>query len=256
MGLIRRLSVSAGVAVSILATLAIASVGAAGGFGSGPGHFVFHDLSASASFFNPVDGSTLDLSVDRSLFINRPRGGGGSQTQPTTVMSINIFVANPDPTQPPVVVAFGCFVIPDSDFVVSTDLQTATLNAIVDETNFCPSALVPLDGPEPAKGDGGGGGGFTFPVTVSATWTGTGAVGTQNQQGTFRCLSFVSAEQIRTQSAISSNVTAHVSDASGLSEVFSGGAPEIFAIVLNQTFTEEVAGTGILSPACGFGGKG
>src|SRR5690349_19454655 len=112
----RRLSVSLGVAVSMLSTVAIVSVGAAGGFGSAGGRFVFHDLSATVSTFNPADQSSEDISVDRSLYLLRPRAGGPVDTEQMTVLSISVFVPNPDPTQPPILAENGCFVIPDSDF--------------------------------------------------------------------------------------------------------------------------------------------
>ena len=250
MGWFRRISVSLGVAVALLASIAVASVGAAGGFGSSGGHFVFHDLSATVSTFNPVDQSSDDISVDRSLYLIRPRAGGPLDTQQMTVLSISVFTPNPDPTQPPILSDFGCFVIPDSAFVVSTDLQKATLNATVDESNFCPGFLVPLTGAEPAKGGGGGGGGFTFPLTVTATWTGTGVAGTQDDQGSFRCQSFVSLFHNHTLSASSSNV---VADISGVLSI-SGGQPDVFGFVQNSSYINDVAGSGIISAACG--GKG
>lgn len=252
MGWLHRFSVSLGIAVAVASTVTIVSVGAAGGFGSAGGTFTFHDLSANASFFNPVDQSSDNVSVDRSLFMTRARANGGFTTQQMTVMSISVFVPNPDPTMPPLVADGACFVIPDSDFTVSSDLQRASLNATVDETNFCPGFLVAVNGAAPAKAGGGGGGTFTYPLTVSATWTGTGANGTQEDQGTFRCQSFVSVTHEHIVSALSSNVTANVSGVTS----FSGGFPNVFGSVSNGTFTNEVAGSGILSAACGFGGKG
>jgi len=246
----RRISVSVGVAAAMLASVAVASVGAAGGFGSSGGRFVFTDLSATVSTFNPVDQSSDDISVDRSLYMFRQRAGGGLQTQQMTVLSISVFVPSPDPSQPPVLAESGCFVIPDSDFVVSSDLQTATLNATVDESNFCPGFLVPLTGAAPAKGDGGGGGGFTFPLTVTATWTGTGTVGTQEDQGSFRCASFVSLFHNRFNSAASRNVSAVIPGVLSIS----GGQPDVFGFVQNGTFVNDVAGSGIITAACG--GKG
>ena len=248
----RRLSVSLGVAMTLASSLAIVSVAAAGGLGSAGGTFTFHDLNANASNFNVVDGSSDTVSVDRSLFMTRARANGGFTTQQMTVMSISVFVPNPDPSQRPLVADGACFVIPDSDFVVSSTLQTASLNATVDESNFCPGFLVPVNGAAPAKAGGGGGGTFTYPLTVTASWTGTGANGTREDQGTFRCQSFVAVTHERILSAMSSNVTA---DISGVAS-FTGGVPNVFGSVSDGTFTNQVAGTGILSAACGFGGKG
>ena len=95
MGLLRRVTLSIAAAVSMLAALTVVSVGAAGGFGQAPGHYTFDDTSASASFFNPVDQSNQNVSVDRSLFKFKPKGGGPSTTQRMTVLSVNIFTPAP-----------------------------------------------------------------------------------------------------------------------------------------------------------------
>ncbi len=245
----RRLSVSLGAAVAVTSALAVASVGAAGGFGSGAGRFTFSDLSANASYFNPVDQSNINISVDRQLFFFRPRAGGPLEgPELMTVLSVNHFVANPDPTQPPLVDQSLFAVIPDSDFVVSHDLQSATLNTTVD-VGSC-AEVVPLTGALPAKGGGGCGTGFTGPVTVSVTWTGTGVVATQDDNGTSRCGSFVATIHSHTRSAFSSNVTATVSEAGD----FSGGAPSVFGSVSDSESVNIVAGSGIIAPDCG--GKG
>jgi hypothetical protein len=250
MGSLRRLARFVGVLVSLAAALAVASVWAAGGFGQGPGRFTFNDTAAFADFFSPRDQSSENVSVDRSLFTFRARADGAFQTQMMTVLTVSVFVPNPDPTQPPLVADFGCFVIPDTDFVVSNDLQSATLNATVDRSNFCPGFLVPVTGALPNKGGGGGGGGFTFPLTVTASWTGTGVNSTQEDQGTFRCDSFLAGHHGRTTSAMSSSVTVTIS---GIG-TFSGGLNS-FGNVSVSSNAFDVAGTGILPPACG-GGKG
>ena len=250
MGLIRRLTLSVGVAVSFAATLAIASVGAAGGFGQGPGRFTFHDLNANVSMFNPADSSSVSVSVDRSLFNFRPTGGGGLQTANMTVLSVSVFVPNPANPNNPLVSDFGCFIIPASDFVVSADLQTATLNATVDPSNFCPGFLTPVTGAAPLKGGGGGGGGFTFPLTVTVTWTGTGVVGTQTDEGTFTCETFHAITHDLSNSALSSSVKGAIV---GL-VTFTGG-PFLFGSVTDREHVLDVTGSGILPAGCG-GGKG
>ena len=248
----RRLSLSVGLAVAVAASLTIVSVAAAGGFGSGAGRFTFTDTSAFVSSFNPADQSSTSISVDRSLYYYRLRSGGTGMQQ-MTVLSLSVFVPDPtDPTQPPIFEADGCFVIPDSDFTVSPNLQTATLNATVDESDFCPGFLVPVNGAAPAKGGGGGGGGFTFPLVVTATWTGSGANGVQDNQGTFRCESFVSTTHDHIVSASSANVTASIS---GVASFSGGQSAGVFGAASSVVSVDDVAGTGILSAACG-GGKG
>lgn len=252
MRLMRRVTRSLAISVAVLAALAITSVGAAGGFGQGPGTFNFSDTNAFDSFFNPVDQSSLNLSVDRTLFMFRPRAGGPIQTQNMTVLSISIFGAQTDPTQPPPMIASGCFILPDSDFVVSSNLQTASVNATLGEGDICPGFLVPLMGATPAKTGGGGGGtiGLTFPLVVSATWTGTGATSAQSDQGRFSCGTFNALTHSTSESAFSSAVTASISGYPPLS----GGQPNDFGSVNATDEQMQVAGTGIISAACG--GKG
>lgn len=252
MGLMRRLTRSVGVAVSIGATLAIGSVGAAGGFGTGPGKFTFTDTAAFASFFDPSNSSSVFVSAEHNTFMFRPRAGGSLQIQEMTVLNVTQFVPNlANPGGPPLVSNSVCLVIPDSAFVVSSDLQMATLNA-VDQSTLCPGFLVPVTGAVTDAGKGGGGGGgFTLPLTVTGSWTGTGLVGVSENQGTFRCGGFVSSTHNHDQSALSSFVTVTISGVG----TFSGGRPFAFGNVSTNTNTQIVAGTGILPPGCG-GGKG
>ena len=255
MGWIRRVTLSVGIAVCVGASISIASVGAAGGFGSGAGTTTFYDTNGFVNFFDPVSQASLNVSVDTGTFMFRPRGGGGVQTQVMTVMSLSYFLpdlSNPD--GPPLVSDSGCFVIPGSDFVVASGLQSASLNATVDESNLCPGFLIPLTGAV-ADGKGGGGGGstgFTFPLTVSASWTGTGELQSSENQGSFRCDTFVALMHSHSQSALSALVSATVS---GIG-TFSGASPLAFGNVSMSTNTFMVAGNGILSAGCGGGTGG
>lgn len=253
MGLARRVTLSIAAAVSLMAALTVASVGAAGGFGQAPGHYNFNDTGASVSAFNPVDQSSENISVDRSLFRFRPKGGGGFVTQNMTVLFVDVFVPNIDPTQPPLVSAFGCFVIPASDFTVSSDLQTALLNATVNESDFCPGFLSPVFGPAGGKGPGPGpgGSGLTFPLTVTGSWTGTGLVGDQSDHGLFTCGTFRSITSTDSQTAFSSSVSATISGFASIS-----GGMNVFGTVNVNAQQLQVTGTGILPAGCFPGGKG
>ena len=250
MRMLRRLSLSVGFAVGVLAAVTVATVAAAGGFGISPGQYNFSDTNAFNSFFNPVDQTSVNVSVDRSMFLFKPTRGGGFQHANMTVLNVNVFTPNADPTQPPIVDAFGCFVIPDSDFTVSADLQSASLNATVDESNFCPGFLVPVTGAVTAgKGGGGGGSGFTFPLTVSATWSGPGAIQTQTDQGRFTCQTFQALTHTTTLSAPSAFTSASISGFG----TFTG--PNDFGNVDVSSQMMQVTGSGVLSAPCG-GGKG
>ena len=238
----RRLAISAGVSVSVMTALTVVSVAAAGGFGSGAGRFTYTDTNANASFFNPDDYSSVSISADHSLYMVRPRGQVGATAQEMTVLSIYVFVPNADPNQPPLEL-YGCFVIPDSDLVVSKNLNTATLDATVNESDQCEGFISPI-GAGPAKG---GGGGFTYPLTVTGTWTGTGVTAMSTDQGVFTCGGFVSSTHSQTNSQFSSSVTVSISGVG----TFSGGAPNAFGNVSVGSFAVNVTGTGILPSACG-----
>ena len=252
----RRLVVSVGAAASLISAATVVTVGASGGFGFNAGTFTFTETSAFVSAFNPVDQSSLDLNVDRGTFMFRQRPGGAIQSSFMTTLSITQFIPNPDPTQPPTVNS-TCLVIPDSDFTLSGDLQTAKLT-VVNESTLCPGFLVPVTGAViGTKPGGGGGGGSTIPLPISATvtWTGNGAVGVSTDNGTFHCLTFDAITHNHGQQALSSNVTGSITANGAAFSSFSGGQQSgVFGSAASNTSVQDVAGRGILPPACG--GKG
>jgi hypothetical protein len=251
MGWVRRLTLSVGCAVAAGAVLTIASVGAAGGFGFGAGTFTFTDTSAFVNAFNPVDGSSINVNVDRSTFMFKQRPGGALQTGVMTILSISQFVPGPDPTLPPTVNSV-CLVIPDADFTVSSDLQTTKLNT-TNQSTICPGFLVPITGAVlDGKGGGGGGGGsIPLPLDANVIWTGNGAVTVSVNNGTDRCLTFVSITHTHGQQGLSSSVTGTISTVGS----FSGGQQNgVFGSVSANMDVQNVAGQGILPPPCG--GKG
>src|SRR5258708_19979758 len=97
-------------------------------------------------------------------------------------------------------VAFGCFVVPDSQFAVSKDLQSATLNATRTAGETCPGFMTPLLGAiqaAPLAGGGGPpGGGLSLPLTVNVTWTGPGAAFKSTSSSTQTCAGFTSTFHI------------------------------------------------------------
>jgi len=85
---------------------------------------------------------------------------------------------------------FGCFIIPDSAFVVGSDTQSANVNVtITDPNTACPGVAVPLGSVASGKPGGGPppGGGIPLPLTVRATWSGNGATTLTNSAGRFSC---------------------------------------------------------------------
>ena len=257
MKLMRRAALSLGIAASVAATLTIATVAAAGGFGAGAGTFTFTDTGAFVSTFNPADGSSTDLNVDTTTFMVRQRPNGEPQMQTMTVLFINQFIPNPNPTLPPTFNSI-CLAIPDADFTVGADLQTANLT-VVNASNQCGFFKVPVSGAVIDGKAGGGGGGSTIqlPLSATVTWTGNGAVGVSVNNGTFRCLTFVAITHDHGQQALSASVTGSITSAGSVFASFSGGRTSgVFGAVHMNTSVQDVAGQGILPEACGGKGGG
>lgn len=81
----------------------------------------------------------------------------------------------------------ACFLIPDGDFKVSKNLQSASLHTTL-STPDCPGTGKPVGsakaaGPMPAAA------GLVLPIKVDLTWSGVGVVSTMNDRFSFRCLS-------------------------------------------------------------------
>ncbi len=257
MSLLRRSALPLGIAVSAAATLTIATVGAGGGFGLGAGTFTFSNSSALVSTFNPVDGSSINLNVDRSTFLFRQRPGGVPQTQEMTTLNITQFFPPAGPGLQPTI-NFTCLIIPDSDFAISSDLQTATL-AVVNESTQCGFFKAPVSGAVIDAAGGGGGGGSTIPLPISAsvTWTGTGAVTFSESNGTTRCLTFVAITHDHGQQAMSASISGSITANGSPFASFSGGLRTgVFGFVATNTSVQNVAGRGILPAACGGKGGG
>ena len=92
----------------------------------------------------------------------------------------------------------ACFVIPDNQFVVSSDLQHASLNATLTADEMCGGALTPLLGtlqaaPSDGKGGPPPGGSLVLPLTVNITWTGPGLAFHSTSNSTQTCGGFTSS---------------------------------------------------------------
>jgi hypothetical protein len=152
----------------------------------GPGHFSTEFADASAAWFpDATNPYFVDLTVSRNDFVFRPtqNSGGTSTFQHATLLFVTI--------EGPAVVGFECFMIPDSDFVVGSDVQSASLKATVNATDRCSGAPQSLSdavmgkpgGPPPVPG-------IQFPLTISATWSGNGVTATFLDDGRATCGGF------------------------------------------------------------------
>lgn len=139
--------------------------------------------------------------------------------------------------------ASECFVIPDSQFVVSSDLQSASLNATLTADEICRGAMTPfVQDVQALKGPGGGppGGGLLLPLTVNVTWTGPGAVFRSTSSSMQTCLGFTSS--FHTQGASSqANANGHTlgfGDGStlALGSTLSDGVDDFRTTILSNGF--------------------
>jgi hypothetical protein len=173
------------VAAVAMAAAGGAALAAGGGFGS-PGTTTFHDVFANTQL-SDSSGNLLFISVDRGIqtFKARHTAGPPVMVGPETVL--NYSGNAPDGT-----FFGGCFVIPDSAFVVGGSLATASLNVDPSIETPCPGFLIPAGaGGRPGIGgvvpDAGGGGGGGTPLTANLVWTSNGAVTVFNGTTDSRC---------------------------------------------------------------------
>jgi hypothetical protein len=177
----QRLLVTAVAAVIVCAITSTAAFAA--GF-LGPGHFSTEFADASGLWFpDRVSPTFVQVSVDRNEFVFRPtqNAGGSSLMQHATILLVQ-FKGN--------TFGFGCFIIPDSAFVVGSDTQSASVSVtITDPNTACPGFAVPLGSLASGKPGGGPppGGGIPLPLTVTATWSGNGATALTNSASQFSC---------------------------------------------------------------------
>lgn len=178
-----------------LLSIAVAGSAAAGGGGGygGPGLFRFSDTNAVANFGDPYSG------VGPSTFIYLDRGQLSFKAKHTpgapitevngTMLSVNEYSDTAS--------AFGCWIIPDSAFTVSSDLSNASVNVHATAAMVCPgifvgSAAGGKPGLQTSIGYGGGGQPPTLitDLVVNVTWAGSGALWSNSNSGTSHCQSY------------------------------------------------------------------
>jgi hypothetical protein len=226
---------------AIVAVVSAAGVSAAGLLT--PGHFSADFADGNAVWYSTANAS---ISVNRNTFIFRPsHDGGPASMEHATLLYVDV--------QTNTISGFDCFVIPDSDFVESNGVQSATLNAYVDSSNLCYAYATPV-GDVLSNRDGKGGPPpqqlpIPLPMTVSVTWSGNGVTTTGTQSGHSDCSTFTAMFQSSSKLAFGA--------ASGSLTFYDGVTSPIvlpasdFATVDQGNFQSDNQGT--LDPRC-FGG--
>lgn len=160
-----------------------AAVSAQKGAGCGPGNLRCTDNVADANGYWQSSSPNIyyaQISPFRGTFKFQPHGGGPAITGHETVVNIQLAGTFG--------FGFGCFIVPDSAFVISNDVQTATLNTTLTADETCPGfgqSVIAGPGPGPAGFQPGGG--IPLPLGISVTWTGPGATWTSTSDTMTHC---------------------------------------------------------------------
>ena len=171
-------------AIVFCGSLAMAAAAFAAG-GMGPGKYSFTSQSASAFFGMGKKGgppaSSFMVSVNQGLNSFKPAQGPRTVSN-NTVVFVSEFDASGNG-------GYGCFVVPDIDFTVSHDLQSAALHATLTADEACTGYGSPVGGAKDVA-YAGGVSGLVLPVTVDVTWNANGAVSTCKNTFSFQCLQY------------------------------------------------------------------
>src|SRR5258708_25517651 len=125
--IVRRLVLVLSIVLCGSLAMAAAVFGAGGGLGAGP--TLFSDTNANA-FFGGKGGPPEGFSVFVNQGLNsfEPEDGGVTTVSRSTIVKLTVFTATGG--------CGACYLIPHSDFVVSTNLQSATIDTNLDTDNL------------------------------------------------------------------------------------------------------------------------
>jgi hypothetical protein len=239
--IVRRLVLVLSIVVCGSLAMAAAVFGAGGGLG--PGQTLFSDTNANAFFGGkggPPEGFTVFVNQGLNSF--EPEDGGVTTVNRSTIVKLAVFTASGS--------GGACYVIPDSDFVVSRNLQSATLNTTLTTENMCKGKGTPTISSAPSLSTNG-----VLPsvinlppsITINVTWNGTGVTSVLRSKSTFECLDY-STDKSSTSRAAAAGATGSIS-------MLTGSLTASSAVVGSTDGTIDVSG--VLSSACpflGFGG--
>jgi hypothetical protein len=241
--IIRRLVLVFSIVVCSSLALATAVFGAGGGLT--PGQYSFNDTSANAFFGYGKGGPPEGFSV----FVNRginsfePEDStGGTTVVRSTMVQLAVYSAT--------VNGFACYVIPESDFVVSSNLQSASLHTTLTTANLCKGFGVPATSktavaPLVANAAAAPAGGLPPTITLNVTWTGNGVTAYMTSKTSLECLDYSNQGSFKGRSV--------AAGAAGTISMLAGSfttAPNT-AVIGSSDSTIEISG--YQSPSCPFG---
>lgn len=243
--ILRRLTLVFSLVICGSLALAAAAVAASGGLA--PGEYTFASTSANAVFGGGKGGAAIgpppaffSVYVNRGLNSFQPQRNDGQNNvndgDNNVIQSTMVQFTEFDPTG---VGGFGCFIIPDRDFTVGKNLQSASLHTTLTAGNACPGVGKPLAGKDVAAL--GTGGGLPLPIKVDVTWSGVGVTSTTHDRFTYQCLD-------RTLNATSASRDSIGGSASGTTSALKGLFTTQSVDVSSSNSQLEISGE--LQPPC------
>jgi hypothetical protein len=236
--LVRRLVLVFSIVFCGSLALAAAAV-AAGGGGLAPGQYTFTNVGATAFFGGKGGGPqpSFDIFVNRGLNSFQPEDNQGQDNEIVTKSTMIVLTAFDAKGAG----GTGCFIIPDGDFVVAKNLQSASLHTTLTAQNQCPGPGQPVGGaPTVGPKAGGGGGGLQLPIAVNLTWKGAHVISTSRDHFTMSCLDHSVEGNNTLRDSLGGSASGSIGSTSGLST--------LAADVTSQDGTLEVQGQ--IQPPC------
>lgn len=235
-----KLVLASSIALGLLTALAVVAF-AAGGPSSGT--YTFTAESAFAGFSSKDSPAGAWVSVNRGMTAFRPDDSTVAATPASPATTIILTVSKADGS-----VGFGCFLLAPNhatDFQITPDLHSASLNTTLTAADQCPGAPRVLAGKGPSVlGGGGKGGGLPFPVVLNIAWNWNGVVANGTSQSELVCADYQTNSTAFFQSA---GQTANGSISVGGASVL-GGAGSSSASLHSDRSQVEISGNPL--PAC------
>ncbi len=245
-GAVTAVSFIAGATIIAASINSPAAAGGKGGCGIGSGQCTITQQDAFGLWLigDPITGQQVSIDPVRSTFVMHPRGGPAVVTPFETIVTVSIFSSATGSG------SGACFVIPDNQFVVSSDLQHATLNATLTADEMCGGPMTPQLGTLQAAPFAGGGGppppgALALPLTVNITWTGPGAAFKNISISTQTCAGFTST--------FHTDGSSSQSNANGNTLVFGDGSTLTLGSTLAagvDNFRSMIMSNGVPGPQC------
>lgn len=228
--------------IVVCGSLAMAAAAlAAGSGGLPPGQTLFSETSANAFFGGkggPPEGFSVFVNQGLNSFEPEDSTGSAVVTR-STLVQLSVYTATSN--------GYACYVIPDSDFVFSRNLQSASLSTTLTTANLCKGYGAPAiskTGAAPLSANGilAPAGGLPASITLNVTWTGTGVTSALRSQQNFSCLDYMTEFSLTARAAAST--------AAGNISMLTGSFTSPSAVVGSSDGTVDVSG--IRSPSCPY----